>query len=222
MILEHNETDGVVTLTWNDGENRFNADWGKAWHDTLEELEQREDNFALVVTGAGKFFSNGLDLDWMSSHTDDAVNMLAGVHSLFGRMLVFPAYTVAAINGHAFAGGAMLTCAFDHRIMREDRGFWCLPEVDLGLPLTTEMFAVVTANLPLRTAQEAMLTGRRYGGSEALGNGCVEATASAEELLSAAQSVAASVAGKNRAVIARHKAMLNSTAAAACGWPVPA
>ncbi|MEI2650788.1 MAG: enoyl-CoA hydratase/isomerase family protein [Microthrixaceae bacterium] len=73
---------------------------------------------ALVVTGSGKFFSNGLDLDWMSEHPDDSAEMLRGVHRLLGRMLLLDMYTVAAINGHAFAGGAMLTCGFDERVMR--------------------------------------------------------------------------------------------------------
>ncbi len=58
------------------------------------------------------------------------------------------AITVAAVNGHAFAAGAMLATAHDHVVMREDRGYWCLPEVDLGLPLTAAMYAVVAAHLP--------------------------------------------------------------------------
>ena len=70
------------------------------------------------------------------------------VHRLLGRVLGFPAYTVAAVNGHAFAGGAMLACAHDQIIMRADRGYWCLPEVDLGLPLTPAMYATVAAHVP--------------------------------------------------------------------------
>ena len=60
-----------------------------------------------------------------------------------GRLLVFPAYTVAAINGHAFAGGALISCAFDYRVMREDRGYFCFPEVDIRIPFTAGMAALI-------------------------------------------------------------------------------
>ena len=50
------------------------------------------------------------------------------VHRLFARVLAFPRITVAAINGHAFAGGGMLALAHDFRVMRSDRGYFCLPE----------------------------------------------------------------------------------------------
>src|SRR5680860_827646 len=100
------ETHGDVrVLHWRDGENRFNGASIAAWHDALDDLEQIEGPLALVVTGEAKFFTNGLDLDWLST-SSDAGAFMGEVQRLFGRMLVFPAYTVAAINGHVFAAGA--------------------------------------------------------------------------------------------------------------------
>ena len=157
-ILERSQHGDVVVLRWNDGENRYRGDSVAEWHATLDELAGSEGPLALVVTGTGKFFSNGLDLDWMGANRDESPAMLAEVHRLFGRLLTFPAFTVAAVNGHAFAGGAMLTCGFDMRLMRADRGYWCLPEVDLGLPLTDPMFAVVSARLPHATLHESIVT----------------------------------------------------------------
>ena len=161
----------VVLLRWADGENRFNRDSVARWHEVLDDLESRDGPMAVVLTGEGKFFSNGLDLDAFAADPDGAGPILEGVHRLFGRMLLFPAFTVAALNGHAFAGGAMLACAFDQRVMRGDRGYWCLPEVDLGLPVTPGMFAVITSRLSTAAAADALVTGRRYGADGGAGAG---------------------------------------------------
>lgn len=216
-ILERSQHGDVVVLRWNDGENRYRGDSVAEWHATLDELAGSEGPLALVVTGTGKFFSNGLDLDWMGANRDESPAMLAEVHRLFGRLLTFPAFTVAAVNGHAFAGGAMLTCGFDMRLMRADRGYWCLPEVDLGLPLTDPMFAVVSARLPHATLHESIVTGRRYAGPEAVAAGIVEATAAIDDLLDAAIEAAAAMAAKDRRVIARHKQQMYGDVAALCG-----
>jgi enoyl-CoA hydratase/carnithine racemase len=214
--LEISRTGDVVVATWNDGENRYRDDSVAEWHGLLDELEATEGPLALVVTGTGRFFSNGLDLDWMSAHPDRAQPMLDGVHRLFGRMMTLDCYTVAVINGHAFAGGAMLTCAFDERIMRADRGYWCLPEVDLGLPLTPAMYATVAARLPHAALHESIVTGRRYGGSEAEAAGIVDGTSSQDELLPLAIERATAMAGKNRRVIGAHKLQMYGETASLC------
>jgi Delta3-Delta2-enoyl-CoA isomerase len=205
----------VRVVHWNDGENRFHGASMAAWHAALDELEAVDGPLAVVAVGAGKFFSNGLDLDWLSS-ADDASAFMTEVHRLLGRMLVFPAYTVAALNGHAFAAGAMLSAAFDQRIMRGDRGYWCLPEVDLGLPLTEAMTATVTARLPAPAAADAMLTGRRYDANAALAIGIVDVVLPEAEVLDRAVEVAALMATKNRSVIAEHKRQLFGAASAIC------
>jgi enoyl-CoA hydratase/carnithine racemase len=105
-----------------------------ALHAALDTVDAVEGPAALVTTGEGKFFSNGLDLDWLMGGGEGTEGFIDEVHRLLGRVLGFGAATVAAVNGHAFAGGGMLAVAHDYVVMREDRGFWCLPEVDLGLP----------------------------------------------------------------------------------------
>jgi Delta3-Delta2-enoyl-CoA isomerase len=79
----------------------------------LDEVEAAEGAKAVVTTGVGKFYSNGLDLDFMSTHPDDAESVLNDVHALFARVLTFPAPIVAALQGHTFAAGAMLALAHD-------------------------------------------------------------------------------------------------------------
>lgn len=212
----------VWLLRMQGGENRFNRESVTALHDALDRAEAAEPPGALVTTGDGKFYSNGLDLDWMASARGEAAGLVADVHRLLGRVLGFPAVTVAAVNGHAFAAGAMLAAAHDFVIMREDRGYWCLPEAGLGLPLTPAMFGVIAAKLPGRTAQEAIITGRRYGGPEAAAAGIVHQTAAEGQVLARAVALAGEMAGKDRGTLAAHKRLLYGEAIGLCRAGAPA
>lgn len=198
----------VYVLHWHDDENRFNRKSVDAINAALDEVEAVDGPCALVTTGEGKFYSNGLDLDWIMHAGEEGNGFLDDVHDLFGRILTFPAMTVAAINGHAFAGGAMLATAHDFQVMRSDRGYWCLPEVDLGLPLTPAMLAVITSKLPREAAHEAIMTGQRYDAAEAQMAGIVTLTAPEDDVLADAVDLATDFAEKNRAVIKRHKELL--------------
>ena len=212
------ETRGDVRiLRWDDGENRVNVDSMTEFHAALDQLEEIEGPLAVVVTGTGKYFSNGLDLDRFALAPDEAGPTIELLHTLFGRLLLFPAYLVGALNGHAFAAGAMISSCFDARVMRNDRGYWCLPEVDLGLPLSEAMTAVVSARLPFEAVQDAMLTGRRYTAEEAEALGIVTDTSDEERLLGVAIDLAAPMAPKDRGVIGVHKRMLFGDAARMCG-----
>ncbi len=212
------ETRGDVRIVrWDDGENRVNVDSMTEWHATLDLLEEIDGPLAVVVVGTGKFFSNGLDLDRFAAAPNEAGPTIELLNSLFGRLLLFPAYAVGALNGHTFAAGAMISCCFDARVMRSDRGYWCLPEVDLGLPLSDAMAAVVSARLPFEAVQDAMLTGRRYTAEEAEALGIVTDTSDEDRLLDVAIALAAPMAGKHRGVIGEHKRLLFGAAARRCG-----
>ncbi len=203
------ETHGEVrVLRMQAGENRFDRTSVDAIHDALDTVAAAEGPVALVTVGEGKFFSNGLDLDWMGAEGSSDPTFLDDVHRMLRRVLHLDVVTVAAINGHAFAGGAMLATAHDFRVMRQDRGFWCLPEVDLGLPLTDDMYAVLAAHLPAATLAEASLTGRRYDAAAALAAGIVTAAAPEEAVLDRAIELAAANAGKDRGVIRAHKQLM--------------
>lgn len=198
----------VFVLTLGDDENRFHPDRLTAINAALDEVQAAEGPAALVTTGAGKFYSNGLDLDYMASHPDASEANLAEVHALLARVLSFPAPIVAAVQGHAFAAGAMLTLAHDLIVMRADRGFWCLPEVDLGIPFTAGMNALIRGRLPIATAHEAMTTGRRYGGEDARAAGIVAATGAEGEVVEVAVARAEQLAPKAGPVFGAIKARL--------------
>ncbi|MGV0792026.1 enoyl-CoA hydratase-related protein [Mycolicibacterium sp. XJ1819] len=198
----------VFVLTFGDDENRFHPDNLAAINTALDEVEAAEAPKAVVTTGGGKFYSNGLDLDYMAANPAAAEANLADVHALFARVLAFPAPVVAAVQGHAFAAGAMLALAHDLIVMRADRGYFCLPEVDLGIPFTAGMNALIRGRLPIGTAHEAMTTARRYGGQDALAAGIVAATAAEGELLGAAVALAEERAAKAGPVFGAIKARL--------------
>lgn len=218
-MIDIEQAGAVRIIRVRNDENRFNRQSIDALHGCLDEIEGQPGPLAVVTTGEGKFFSNGLDLDWMAQAGDDAGPMLHEVQRLFGRMLRFPALTVAAVNGHAFAAGAMFACAHDFVVMREDRGYWCVPEVDLGLPLTAAMFAVLAAKLPHPTLHEAILTGRRYDAAAAMAAGVAHDVVAADLVVDRAVELAAGWADKNRSVVAEHKRLLYAAAAEVCGVP---
>jgi enoyl-CoA hydratase/carnithine racemase len=197
----------VAVIRMDSGENRINDDFVDGFLDALDVVEATEGPVALVTTGVDTFFSNGLDLEWMAA-SDQGSRFLERVHELFARIQNLNVYTVAAVNGHAFAAGAMLATAHDYVVMRSGRGYWCLPEVDLGLALTPEMFALLSAHLPRPTLAEAILTGRRYAAEEAVTAGIVHEAIPADDLVARAHEVAAAMSGKNRDVLQAHKAFL--------------
>jgi enoyl-CoA hydratase/carnithine racemase len=215
-MVDLSQHGSVWVLRMDDDENRFHRSSIADLHAALDTVEAVEGDRALVTTGTGKYYSNGLDLDWLMAG-EGTDGFIEEVHRLFGRVLGFPAFTVAAVNGHAFAGGAMLACAHDKIVMRADRGYWCLPEVDLGLPLTPAMYATVAAHLPGLTLADAVLTGRRYGGLDAVAAGIATDAVAEDEVLTRAVSLAAEMAAKDRTVLAAHKDLLYGEALRTCG-----
>lgn len=214
----------VFLLELKRGENRLNSAFVAAVNTALDEVERSEGEAALVTTGEGKFYSNGLDIQAMLTlPRPDTLAMLDDVHRLLARLLTFPMITIAAVNGHAFAAGAMLALAHDFRAMRAERGYICLPEVDLrtGRPLSDGMAALLRARLAPRTLHEALVTGRRYPAHEAMDKGLVDEVHPEGELVPRAIEIARGFAGKDRATLAALKRQLYAPALEALARPVP-
>jgi enoyl-CoA hydratase/carnithine racemase len=191
--------DGIAVLTLGDDENRFSPDWLDAVDAQLDDVVANAQ--ALITTGVGKFYSNGLDLEWLGAHGDRLQWYVGRVQGLFSRILTFPLPTVAAINGHAFGAGSMLAVAHDYRFMRNDRGYFCFPEVDINIPFTPGMAALIQAKLLPQTAVTAMTTGHRYGGEEAHAAGIVDGTAPETDLVGAAVDRVQPILGKDQGTL---------------------
>jgi enoyl-CoA hydratase/carnithine racemase len=210
------ERDGeLAVLNLGDDENRFSLEWLASIHQCLDEVEAMPSPVALVTVAEGKFFSNGLDLDWLTANLDKFEGYVETVQRLFSRVMTMGVPTIAAIQGHCYAAGAMLAMAHDWRVMRADRGFFCFPEIDINIPFSTGMDALLRAKLPSRVAIDAMTTGRRYGGEEALTAGLVDAAVAEDQVWPTASAMARPLAGKAGPTLATIKGRMFAEAAAA-------
>jgi enoyl-CoA hydratase/carnithine racemase len=187
--------DDIAVLNLGADENRFSPEHLDVIDAHLDAVTS--DAKALITTGAGKFYSNGLDLDWLGANGDRLSWYVGRVQDLFVRILTFPLPTVAAINGHAFGAGAMLAIAHDYRVMRDDRGYFCFPEVDIRIPFTPGMAALIQAKLPPQSAVTAMTTGHRYGGLDAVRAALVDDAAPETGVLDTAVSRLQPLLGKD-------------------------
>lgn len=187
-------------------ENVFSPDLLDSLDAALDEVQASEGPAALVTTGAGRFYSNGLDLGVVASDPAGLPAYVTRVQRLFARVLRLELPTVAAVNGHAFGAGAMLALCADYVVMRTERGFWSLPEAALSMPFPRGMAGLLTTRLPDRTATEAMLTSRRYGAEDAVAAGIVDEAVAVDDLLARASAVAderKAVAGPNLSTVKR-------------------
>jgi enoyl-CoA hydratase/carnithine racemase len=201
-------TDDVFVLDLGDAENRFHPDWVAEVIAALDEVVAASGPRALVLAATGKYWSIGLEPERLTGPAEEVTTYVTAVQELLARLLELPVPTVAALQGHTFAAGAMLALAADFRVMRADKGFFCLPEVDIHIPFSPGMSALIRARLQPQVAHEAMTTGRRYGGADAFDAGIVDAVAGDGEVLKVAMERAQVLAPKAAPVLGAIKAQM--------------
>ena len=200
--------DDVAEITLDDGKvNAMAEPFFAALNAALDQAE-RDRPRAVIIGGRPGFFSAGLNLKVLPTLAPDDLRrtMLA-----FGRTMLrvfgFPLPTVAAISGHAIAGGAMLSFACDLRVMAEGAYRLHLNEVAIGLVLPTWAIVLARTAVPTRWHTEAILHARAYTSDEALARGIVDAVARpADRVLDEARALAAPLAGLDLAAYAGSKA----------------
>jgi enoyl-CoA hydratase/carnithine racemase len=210
-LIEYQVDEQVAVVTMNSGENRFTADFLQSFTDLLVEIEQQTRATVLLVKSAHeKIWSNGIDLEWLVAQTgrdpETGTRFPALLMRFLRRLLTYPLTTVAAINGHAFAGGAIMACAFDFRFMRSDRGYFCFPEVDIQIPFMPGMDAILKKALPTTLVLEAQFTGKRYTAEELAAQRVILKACPAEELLPVALAFA-KTQNKTREILKTMKAV---------------
>lgn len=198
-------TDDVFILDLGHTENRITPAWATEVLGLVDKVDEAPGPKALVTTATGKFWSNGLDLVWVGDDAGRMGQVVEALEALLAKVLTLPVPTVAAISGHAFAAGALLALAHDYRVMRADRGYFCLPEIDLHLAFSAGMSALVQAKLTPAAARDAMLTGRRYGGVDAEAAAIVDAAVPSEEVIPQAVGIATGLVAKADPTLGRIK-----------------
>ena len=200
----------------NAGENRWNTSFVREFSDALDEVELDDGPGALITSSEDeKFFSNGLDLNWVKNPEKYPQNGDREVFGeefmyLMGRMITLPVPSICAINGHAFGAGFMLSLSHDVRVMREDRGFICANEIQLGMKITRPELALFRHKIPADSFFETVQLSKRWTGPDALNAGIVQAVGSIDELQEMALRKAEELAplAADRKNFGAHKEML--------------
>jgi Delta3-Delta2-enoyl-CoA isomerase len=197
----------VLTLTNGANANTITEDAVGEYHDILDELEASTENSALILTSSDpKFWCNGINLEWLLKQPHDYFpKFVELLDELFLRFSLLPMPTVGCLTGHVYAGGAILATTLDFRLMREDRGFFCFPEVDIKILFSPVMYEILRLLPDHYALNELVLTGKRVGGKEVLTMKIVSAVYPEETLYNKAMELATSLAKKDRRTYAHIK-----------------
>lgn len=154
---------------------------------------------ALVVAGEGRFFCNGMDLQYIAANVSQSTQIQTDAENLLSRILTLGVPTIAAINGHFTAAGAMFGLAFDQRVMASDgKGLFFVPGIDIGLVYSAGMTELMKAKMPQALWNDALCFAKRYQSAELLRHGVVNAAPPAAELVPKALELAHELKSKGK------------------------
>jgi enoyl-CoA hydratase len=215
--VQYESQNGVAVVTLNRAPvNALSTTFLEQLDKTLEALEEDPQIRALVLTGAGKAFSAGLDLKEVPGYTvEEQRSLIRTLGRALGRLYGFPRPTVAAVNGHAIAGGLILALATDRRLAASDpdrEPQLGLTEVQVGIPFPAAPLAVVQAELSPQAARTLVLGAGLHSATEALNLGVVDEIHPAADLLPRALETARRLAELPAATYARVKGQLRRAA----------
>lgn len=235
-LLGEGTTDGIVELRrsakgvfvlamvagpQSRNENRWTLPFARAIHKAFDAVEATRSKdpkgspaALLVMSTSPKFFSNGIDVEWLMSPDTpkaDVSEWDALTMPCFARPLLLPMTTVCAIGGHAFGAGLMFALGCDRRMQARGRGYLCAPEVDIGVPIPQPELTLFRHDMPANAFHETVLSARRWGADDALRAGIVHQACEPEALLGQAMAYAeqrAQALARSSAVYPRLKAQV--------------
>lgn len=208
-MIQREDRDGIAVLRMEHGKaNALDTELLEALEGAFRELEEAAPD-AVILTGTGAIFSAGVDLFRVLREGGAYLDTFLPVLSrAVRRLFAFPRPVVAAVNGHAIAGGCILASACDLKVMAEGDGRIGVPELRVGVPFPVAPLEVLRFATPPQHLQKLAYLGRTYGPEEALAWGLVDEVVPPDELLDRAVEGARRLAAIPRASFELTKAHL--------------
>ena len=192
VMIELEDRDAVTILRMVRGKgNALDIEFGTALADALDQLE-RSAARAIVITGQGSVFGAGVDLAALLEGGPSYVRRFLPIMGrAFERLATFPKPVVAAVNGHAIAGGAIIMLACDARLLARGSARIGLSEIRVGVLFPAWALEIARFATPPEHFSTLICTGRSWPPEEALARGLVDELVDADTLLDRACQVAA-------------------------------
>lgn len=174
----------VVVLRMKHGKvNALDLELCEAIKRALEDVRQT-DAIGVVLTGDGVAFSAGVDMKrFVTAGAPYIERFHPALCSMLEKVFLFPRPVVAAVNGHAVAGGCLLACAADFRLLAAGPAKMGAPEMRVGLAFPAVGLEAVRMVVPTTLLREFLFHGRTYQGDDAVRYGLADQIVPAEELL---------------------------------------
>ena len=183
---------GIVTMNRPEALNALSSAVFADLTAALDQVEQDDDVYVVIITGAGRAFVAGADIGEMANmNVEEGLAFSELGNSLLMRVDMFPKPTIAAVNGFALGGGCELSLACDIRIASEKAKFG-QPEVGLGITPGFSGTQRLPRRVGLAKAKELIFSGKVIGAAEAKEIGLVNAVYPPEELMNGAIAMAQS------------------------------
>jgi enoyl-CoA hydratase/carnithine racemase len=213
ITWQKKETCAVISM--NNGENKINREFIDTMIMMLDEIASDTDISSVVITSSdAKFWSTGLDIGWAAKLLQDKdtaaiKGFMFAINEMFKKILLYPMPVIASITGHAFGAGAIFSCICDFRFMRSDRGYFCFPEVEIGIPFLPSEITFIKRFIPHHLFQEMIFSGSRYGAADLEKHGVIQKACAGEEELKKETLAFANSFRKKRGIFGEMKRRLN-------------
>jgi Delta3-Delta2-enoyl-CoA isomerase len=214
-FVHFSTNDGIAEARLKRGKvNALNEQVVEEIHGCFQRVAADPDIRAVIFTGDGRFFSFGFDIPEFLSYSKESFSrFLNRFTNLYTYLFAYPKPLVAALNGHAIAGGCMLALACDYRVMVSEKAKISLNEITFGSSVFAGSVAMLKFLVGGKNAQAVLYDGAMYSAQTALQLGLIDQVSADEKLAGDAREVARRLAAKDAAAFRSIKGLLRAPVA---------